>query len=253
MRLLSVDKDGKLCLTEFHQNIPPYAVLSHTWRPDGGEVLFKNVNDGSAREKAGYNKVAFCRETAASHGLKYFWVDTCCIDKSSSSELQESINSMFSYYRGANRCYVYLADVSVRDYDLSSHSSQRSLETSFRNSRWFTRGWTLQELIAPSSVEFYSQEGKRLGDKHSLGPQIHEATGIPVSAFQGAPLSGFDIEARLRWSKGRQTTREEDWAYSLFGIFDVCLPLLYGEGRTKAITRLMREIHLGSRGKCLVR
>jgi hypothetical protein len=157
MRLLYMDESRKICIAQFDRNIPPYAILSHTWRPDGGEVLFQDIANGSARDKPGYSKVAFCAETAASHGFKYFWIDTCAIDKSSSAELQESINSMFAWYRDAQRCYVYLSDVSVEDYDLGSHSLQHSLEVAFSRSRWFTRGWTLQELIAPSSVEFYSQ------------------------------------------------------------------------------------------------
>jgi hypothetical protein len=248
MRLLNLDANGALCLTEFLDNVPPYAILSHTWRPDGGEVVFKDIANGTARNKAGYNKIAFCGETAASHGLKYFWVDTCCIDKSSSAELQESINSMFAWYRAASRCYVYLTDVSTGDYDLSNQSSQLALEAAFQRSRWFKRGWTLQELLAPTSVEFFSQDGKKLGDKKTLEQQIYEITKIPVSALQGAPLSQFSVDMRFSWAQERETSRKEDWAYSLLGIFDIFIPLLYGEGREKAIMRLKREVTKALRG-----
>ncbi len=173
--------------------------------------------------------------------LKYFWIDTCCIDKSSSAELQEAITSMFRWYHNATRCYVYLSDVSVGDCDASGR--QLPWESTFRASRWFTRGWTLQELLAPDSVEFFSQEGKRLGDKRSLEQQIHEITRIAVQALHGTPLSQFSINERFQWAEQRQTTREEDWAYSLLGIFDISIPLMYGEGKKNAVNRLTKEIY----------
>ena len=153
--------------------------------------------------------------------------DTCCIDKTNAVELQEAVNCMFRWYHRAAICYAYLADVSTPAW-----------ETPFRTSRWFTRGWTLQELIAPESVDFFSQEGMRLGSKRSLEQDVHEITKIPVSALRGSPLSGFSVEQRMAWMAKRETTRQEDMAYSLFGIFDVCMPLLYGEGREKALKRL---------------
>jgi len=244
MRLLCLDEHGKPSLTEFLGNkIPPYAALPHTWRPDGGEVTFKDILDGVATNRPGYTKLSFCGEKAASHGLKYFWVDTYCIDKSSSAELQESINSMFYWYSNATRCYVYLSDFSIGDYELSSRSSQSFWESSFRVSRWFTRSWTLQELLAPTSVEFFSREGKRLGDKQSLERQIHEITGIPIIALRGTSLAQFSVNERFSWAQSRNATRHEDWAYSLLGIFDIAIPLLYGEGREKAIVRLKKEIN----------
>ena len=143
MRLLYLDAHGKPCLEKFSDKIPPYAILSHTWGPDGdgSEVTYEDVSKGIAECKVGYNKIRFCGEKAASHGLKYFWVDTCCIDKSSSSELQYAITSMFRWYRDAARCYAYLSDVSIDDCDLNSQF-QFPWESAFRASRWFTRGWT---------------------------------------------------------------------------------------------------------------
>jgi hypothetical protein len=243
MRLLRLEDDGEFSLAEFvGRNIPRYAILSHTWRADGGEVTFKDIVDGAGRSRAGYNKIRFCGEQAAKDGLQFFWVDTCCIDKSSSAELSEAINSMFRWYRNATKCYVYLSDVSIDVSNQSTQSSQLPYELAFRQSRWFTRGWTLQELLAPLSVEFFSREGKQLGDKKSLELQIHEITGIAVRALQGSPLSQFSVSERISWAAKRQTTIEEDQVYCLLGIFDTHLPLIYGEGMEHAFHRLRKEI-----------
>jgi Heterokaryon incompatibility protein (HET)/NACHT domain len=248
MRLLYLDDYGVLCLTEFFGgNIPPYVMLSHTWGLDGCEVTYEDLLKGTAEKKAGYTKIRLCGEAVASYGLRYFWVDTCCIEKSNSTELQEAITSMFHWYHDAVHCYVYLSDVSISDDDLNSRSNQFPGESAFRGSRWFTRGWTLQELLAPASVEFFSKEGMRLGDKKSLEQQIHEITGIAVPALRGTPLSQFSVSERFKWAEKRQTTREEDWAYSLLGVFDISMPLIYGERREKAITRLRKEIDEASK------
>ena len=152
---------------------------------------------------------------------------------------------MFRWYQNAARCYVYLTDVSKPDIGVDN---QRAWEEVFRKSRWFTRGWTLQELIAPASVEFYSKEGKLLGDKVSLGQLVCEITGIPIRAFQGSPLSDFGIPERMAWAEPRQTKREEDSVYSLLGIFDVHMPLIYGERKENAFKRLYEEIGKSSKG-----
>jgi hypothetical protein len=166
----------------------------------------------------------------------------CCIDKSSSTELTEAINSMFRWYKNASKCYVYLSDVSKSGHATDVQSSPATWEAAFRKSRWFRRGWTLQELIAPASVEFFSREGNRLGSKRSLEQHIHDITGIPIRALRGEFLKGFEVEERLSWAKHRETKRQEDKAYSLLGIFDIQMPLLYGEGREKALVRLRKEI-----------
>ena len=157
MRLLQSDSDGNLSLTEsFEDDIPEYAILSHRW--EAGEVTFKDLIDGTSKGKAGYGKIQFCGEQARRDELEYFWVDTCCIDKSSSAELSEAINSMFRWYQKAARCYVYLSDVWTGDRKASDASAECTWESAFRASKWFTRGWTLQELLAPRSVEFFSRE-----------------------------------------------------------------------------------------------
>lgn len=238
-------QNGELSLTEeLFDEIPPYAILSHTWSEEASEeVTFRNMEDGTWRSKPGSAKIKFCSEQAMRDGLEYAWVDTCCINKSTMDEVQLSINSMFQWYRGAAHCYVYLSDVSMNAR--FPHGDQINIpwEAAFRSSKWFTRGWTLQELLAPASVQFFSQEGLRLGDKVSLEREIHDVTKIAISALRNAgSFSQFDVDERLRWAETRQTTRTEDWAYCLFGIFGVFMPLNYGEGRDNAVRRLRREI-----------
>jgi len=241
MRLLQVDENGEFSLTTVPINdIPRYAILSHTWGDDEEEVTFKDLKKGSGKKKSGYKKIQFCGAQASRDGLQYFWVDTCCINKSDLTELSEAINSMFRWYKKAAKCYVYLSDVSAIGLDPIDESLQL-WEPAFRNSRWFTRGWTLQELIAPPSVEFFCSHGRRLGDKKELEQQLVEITGIPALALRGTSLSEFPVNERMSWAETRMTHRAEDKAYSLLGIFDICMPLLYGEGWEKAFIRI-REL-----------
>ena len=196
MRLLRRNKAGWFSLTTYdfslttfdRRNVPEYAILSHRWGADGDEVTFQDLEKGTGKDKIGYKKLNFCGEQAVYDGLEYFWIDTCCIDKKNNTELSEAINSMFKWYRGAKKCYVYLPDVYISE-DSKNQFAQYEWEPVFRKSTWFTRGWTLQELIAPASVEFYSVEGKLLGDKKSLERQIHEITGISLQALQGGSLT----------------------------------------------------------------
>ncbi|RYP05879.1 hypothetical protein DL765_009689 [Monosporascus sp. GIB2] len=244
MRLLRRSHTGEFNLTNDFvgdDTIPPYAILSHTWTEDQ-EVTFQDIIDGTGQSKTGYDKIQFCEQQAKNDGLRYFWVDTCCINKLNYGELQEALHSMFRWYQNAAKCYVYLSDVSTVKRKASDGFSEYPWEPAFRESRWFTRGWTLQELLAPSSLEFFSRERKRLGDKKLLTQQIHKITGISKSALQGAPLSQFSVNERLSWTENRQTKLEEDKAYSLLGIFDVHIPLIYGEGMARAFQRLMDEI-----------
>ena len=239
MRLLEHKPNGDLVLCEFtSRNIPAYAILSHTW--GDGEVSLQEIEADTCTDKAGWKKIDFCAKQAEADGYRYIWVDTCCIDKKNAVELSEAVNSMFRWYQNASKCYVYLSDVSIGQDDV--RQSQPRWEASFRNSRWFTRGWTLQELIAPSSVEFFCSEGQRLGDKKELLQQIHEITGIPVNVIRGAALSNFDVNERMLWAQGRETMRPEDMAYALLGIFGIHMPLIYGEGMLNAFNRLEWEI-----------
>jgi hypothetical protein len=244
MRLLKRQSNGCFSLTEnlLDKDISryPYAILSHRWGDASKEVTFEDIENGSGQDKAGYEKIIFCAEQAAKDGLNYIWVDSCCIKKSSDPELSEAINSMYRWYSRAARCYVYLSDVSIGVE--GGPFSQSAWHESFLTSQWFSRGWTLQELLAPGSVEFFSRERMPLGDKSSLSRQIHGITGIALSALQGTPLSQFSTDERFKWAHTRHTTREEDWAYCLLGIFDISMPLIYGEGREKAVVRLRKEI-----------
>src|SRR3569833_208308 len=238
MRLLEYT-DGRFVLTkELVRDLPQYAILSHTWGPDTEEVTFRDLVEDTGKDKIGYKKIEFCGKQTKRDGLRYFWVDTCCIDKSNNHELTTAINSMFRWYQNAARCYVYLSDIST------AGSSQPGFawEPAFRVHRWFTRGWTLQELLAPALVEFFAPDGRRLGDKRSLEQQIHEITGIPVPALRARDLSQFGVDERFKWAATRQTTHEEDWAYCLLGIFGIFMPLIYGEGKEHAVRRLTREI-----------
>jgi hypothetical protein len=251
MRLVQRSDAGDFVLTQVNEasTLPPYAILSHTWGADADEVTFEDLTNNTGKDKPGYKKIRFCAEQAARDGLDYFWVDTCCIDKSNRAELSHAINSMFRWYHKATRCYVYLQDVPSHPLDNNEDLNQSLWISAFRRSKWFTRGWTLQELLAPASVEFFSWEGKRLGDRSSLGQQIHEITVIPELALQGAPLSQFGVNERLSWIEFRETKREEDRAYSLLGIFDVRIPPIYGEGMESAFKRLREGI--SKQEKCI--
>jgi hypothetical protein len=243
MRLLKcLPGDGGFELTSFSEDLaPPYAILSHTWIDDQ-EVTYIELLAGRGIDKRGYDKIRFCGERAAADGLTYFWVDTCCIDKATNDELSTAINSMFRWYQRAVKCYVYLTDVSVPEEVTDAEAFSISWGQAFRRSRWFTRGWTLQELLAPASVEFFSQDGKRLGSKISLEQEIHEITGIPIRALRVQKLTEFSVEARMSWAARRTTTLKEDKVYCLLGIFGVFLSLIYGEGEDHATTRLREEI-----------
>lgn len=243
MRLLRRSSSGNIELVSFEDsdNRPPYAILSHTWT-EGQEVTYDELSTDTGTTKAGYDKIRFCVDRAARDGLEYAWVDTCCIDKSNQLELQIAINSMFRWYQQARKCYVYLSDVSVCGRTSNVVTGRVSWKQAFRRSRWFTRGWTLQELLAPRTVEFFSKEQKKLGDKRDLERDIYEATDIPVQALRGRPLSEFSVDQRMSWTDGRTTSREEDSVYCLTGIFGVFVMPNYGEGRKYASFRLEDEI-----------
>lgn len=242
MRLLYLDEDGKLSLTEdlIHNKLPPYAALSHTWHEE--EVTYDDVCNGTGLSKAGYSKIQFCAQQAHRDGLRYFWIDACCIDKANFIELQHAINSVFGYFRGAARCYVLLSDVPSYNRKTDSEDGELSCMRAFRYSRWFTRAWTLQELLAPHNLIFFSRNGEELGSRADLREIIHQITNIPIPALDGIHLDYFSVEERLSWAHKRNATRPEDHVYSLLGLFGVFMPPMYGEGRDNAFKRLRREI-----------
>jgi hypothetical protein len=253
MRLLKRSSDDDFDLISVNDDEPPpYAILSHTWittETESYEVTYNELVAGIRKDKVGYEKIRFCGDRAAADDLEYFWVDTCCIDKSASNELSAAINSMFRWYQRAAKCYVYLSDVSVVGETTDAEADRASWEDDLRRSRWFTRGWTLQELIAPASVEFFSKEGKLLGSRTSLEHIIHDVTKIPVEVLRGQSLGDFGVEEKMSWVAGRTTTMKEDKVYCLLGLFRVFLPLIYGEGEEYARQRLSEEIQKRQNGR----
>ena len=228
MRLIKI-RNPELTLEEFNDlEIPPYAILSHTWQDD--EISFSDLPlySNGASYKAGHAKiVAFCAHAQA-RGFEYAWIDTCCINKSSTTELSEAINAMYRWYSRAGVCFTYLSD-----HDLEKDSLQES--------RWFKRGWTLQELIAPREVEFYDKSWRLFGTKSELKTEISRFTGIAESVLAGASPQFCSIAQRMSWAAGRETTRKEDRAYSLLGLFDVTLPLIYGASDSRNAFILLQE------------
>lgn len=346
MRLLTADGAPELRVFNNEASRPDYAILSHTWGPEEDEVLFYDLSDlTKATLKTGWLKIDYTRKEALRKGLEYVWIDTCCIDKSSSAELTEAINSMFKWYQKAAACYVYLYDVQYADQDepndpcptakqhVAAHakskkkkspsSNERSdqptslhafaknstdsclneeendktddhylgdtvdhevgrdyredkrhpwsslfqsdleqsqfesflprtiswpehVEIAFRHSRYFTRGWTLQELLAPnpSHVYFFSAQWRYLGPLPWLRHLVGDITGIHASLLleeHVRRLDAYSVAQRMSWASRRTTTRPEDVAYCLLGIFNINMPIIYGEG-DKAFFRLQQEI-----------
>lgn len=219
-----------------------YAILSHTWEED--EVLFKDMYDiGHAKSKKGWSKVQMTCRLARKQSLAYAWVDTCCIDKSSSAELSEAINSMFRWYQMAGICYAYLSDLAATDSLVDSSVIRPQL----KRCKWFTRGWTLQELISPPNIIFFDSTWTVIGSKQILIGELSSITGVDVAVLQSPSLVfNVPVGKRMSWAAKRVTTRGEDVAYCLLGMFRVHMPLLYGEGSANAFTRLQEHI-LGRR------
>ncbi|PMD57602.1 HET-domain-containing protein, partial [Hyaloscypha bicolor E] len=229
MRLLNV---FTMKLEEyFGSQIPGYDILSHCWGTE--EITFGDINGSTWREKDGALKIvnaSFQCRSRANHQRRYIWIDTCCIDKSSSAELSEAINSMYNWYKRSVVCFAYLGDV------------DKDVEDEIRKSRWFTRGWTLQELVAPKEVIFFDKNWNYLGDKNTLSTLLSQITTIPEAVLANPPRHrSCSLARKMSWAAGRETTREEDIAYCLLGLFEVNMPLLYGEG-ARAFIRLQEEI-----------
>lgn len=255
MRLLSTNA------LEFYDflgtGIPRYAILSHRWERD--EMSYQDMIKEMERnknswpgptdilQKQGYRKISEFRRLALQDGYEYIWADTCCIDKLSSSELQEAINSMYQWYWDSDVCYAYLSDVSVPTDRIDSDGRflfKSSDLKSFQRSQWFTRGWTLQELLAPRALIFVDQHWQKFGTAYDLEKFIETATSIQVQrhVHQDRKRSEvLQVGQCMAWAATRSTTRLEDRAYSLLGLFDVNLPMMYGEGG-RAFQRLQEEI-----------
>ncbi|KAN0121996.1 HET domain containing protein [Hyaloscypha variabilis] len=235
MRLIDVEKKK---LEEFiGGSIPPYAILSHTWGTNEDEILYEDIEQGNVN-KSGPQLFKFeaCCKQAFQDGLRYAWIDTCCIPRSDFTELGEAINSMFRWYKNTAVCYAYLADVPA-GVDCSDPNSK------FFTSRWFTRGWTLQELLAPKEVRFYDAAWNFLGTKGDMSIAIETITGIPRPVLQGwASLDTQSVAQRMSLASKRVTKRPEDIAYCLLGLFSVYLSMIYGEGAEEAFSRFQQKI-----------
>ncbi|KAF7502245.1 hypothetical protein GJ744_006300 [Endocarpon pusillum] len=259
MRLLHVTK---LKLKEFFdENVPPYAILSHRWGPD--EVSYQDFMGGFKQDGAGYKKIEKCCAYAATNiktidlsdlpqrredipdsdwvwvvtPIYWVWIDTCCIDKSSSAELSEAINSMYHWYAESRACYAYLSDVTKSD-GINQTLSE------LQNSEWFKRGWTLQELLAPMDLVLLDKNWTELGTRSHLLAHVAQATGIAEERLElcwSNKASGVSVAERFSWAAHRKTTRVEDVTYCLLGLLGQNMPLLYGE-RDKAFLRLQLEI-----------
>ncbi|KAI6097064.1 heterokaryon incompatibility protein-domain-containing protein [Pisolithus sp. B1] len=239
-------------LQQFDAETAKYAILSHRW---GTEIDYDDMNrfmtmdekDGvEISECDGYQKIIRSCEQAQEDGYCWMWIDTCCIDKRSSAELSEAINSMYRWYHNAQRCYVYLSDVEQSVFPAEQDFGR--FVTSNGWPEWFSRGWTLQELIAPKEVTFFNKGWVSLGTKRDLTSTLEIITRIPHEVFRDEEvLRGSDPSKRpsvaqiMSWAADRETTRVEDRAYSLLGLFGVNMPMLYGEG-SKAFERLQLEI-----------
>ncbi|KJA23135.1 hypothetical protein HYPSUDRAFT_138148, partial [Hypholoma sublateritium FD-334 SS-4] len=224
----------KRLLEEVVKESVDYAILSHTWMRDTpGDITF---HDWATREHdpRGNNKIVkFCEVAARNHSVTLGWIDTVCINKDSSSELDESIRSMYNWYRGASVCITYLSETA-------------SISDAHRDS-WFTRGWTLQELLAPVRSVFYNKCWNELGcsDDSEVQTVIQKASGITTKelnlSWKGS-IAEIPFSRRMQMACGRQVTREEDTSYSLMGILGVDIPIAYGEGTRRAFFRLVREL-----------
>lgn len=235
-------------------DVPPYAILSHTWGPGevslqdmqgfGGKLLSTASRMKLFRAKQGLKKVIDAARLASSQGYQWIWIDTCCIDKTSSAELSEAINSMYRWYEASKVCYVYVEDARAprhQNWDLGREGIRAALQ----QSRWATRGWTLQELLAPQVVQFYDGDWAFMGKKSDrvLQTALSEVTGIEIGVLSGQTTAAeVSVANRMKWASRRQTTRPEDAAYCLMGLFGVNMPLLYGEGAQRAFIRLQEEI-----------
>lgn len=250
-------------LREFNSGVPPYAILSHRWEEK--EVTFADLSKRIPEDERevwapddpdkliSWMKIKRACKTAREDNrvFEWIWLDMCCINKDSSAELQESLNSMFAWYRNADICLVYLRR--IPDCTIEDASRDGS---EFRASEWFTRGWTLQELIAPNdTMLFLSRNWRPIGTRGKLANIISEITNIDVELLsrpspplltgqraEALDFSKWSIATRMSWAANRQTTRAEDRAYSLSGLFDVTMPVMYGEGGENAFRRLQLEI-----------
>ena len=225
-----------------------YAILSHRWI-DSTEVDYEEMVDlakvdrqeqDEIRGRQGYTKIVNTCKQAKQDGYEWLWIDTCCIDKRNSAELSEAINSMYRWYANAKICYAYLHDVDGSSFPTKKDEEKYSKSNGWPE--WFSRGWTLQEMIAPRNLQFFNKDWQLIGDKNNLAAILNTITGVPKHILaDGLEENRPCVAQIISWAATRTTTRVEDRAYSLMGLLDVNMPMLYGEGK-KAFHRLQIEI-----------
>ncbi|KAI6002255.1 heterokaryon incompatibility protein-domain-containing protein [Pisolithus orientalis] len=224
-----------------------YAILSHRWKTEvtyeemTGLIRMNSRKRVDVRERDGYQKIIKSCEQAKKDGYEWLWIDTCCIDRRSSAELSEAINSMYQWYRNSQKCYVYFHD--VEESVFPTNQDFRRFGGSNGWPEWFSRSWTLQELIAPKKVEFFNKRWESIGTKQERISTLEDITQIPWDVLMWGPshLGRRNVAQVMSWAADRKTMRVEDRAYSLLGLFGVNMPILYGEG-SKAFQRLQKEI-----------
>ena len=253
MWVLSTSR-AKLHFFQNPEEVPDgYAALSHVWDKKEGEQSFQDIQrinedcnrNGTNPRDFVCEKIQRCCELAEKHGYKWVWIDTCCIDKTSSADISEAVNTMFQYYSFARICYGYLADIPYYETNFpesADHKAYHGVRCNLVCSEWFCRGWTLQELIAPRFFLFLSQDWKVFGSRSDFAIILEIKFGIPAALLKYEVSHRiYSIAQRMYWYGKRKTARLEDEAYCLLGLFDIHMPTLYGEGRN-AFRRLQEEI-----------
>ncbi|KAK7439990.1 hypothetical protein VKT23_017243 [Stygiomarasmius scandens] len=244
-----------LKLVEFRENdtIPPYAILSHTWGKKGELIIWDRRSWYSDDEevvyaefikprketfsKSGYRKIQGACQQACQDGIRYIWVDTCCIEQGNHEDVAANITSMHAYYQNAEICYAYLADIKERE-DMFGDRDLWGFRTG-----WFGRGWTLQELLAPRTVVFFNKHWQRIGDKYNLRDDISHITTIPPIVLSGElSIQDVDVLTRMSWAVGRLTTKPQDEAYCLQGLLGVLVKPDYDESSYASFNRLGKAL-----------
>ncbi|KAI0381464.1 heterokaryon incompatibility protein-domain-containing protein [Hypomontagnella monticulosa] len=281
MRLLKTTSYELLEANDIPTPFPPYTILSHTWISPKDEITYQDIKrrkddiESSIFKQKGWSKLKQYCDRAAKDGWEWAWMDTCCIDKTNPADTQEAINAMFRWYQNAGICYAYLEDVDIlkilrvhedaellRGVDILEEADideisrcgdvadfNNFLHTALRQfivgAKWFTRGWTLQELLAPHYLVLVDRAWRRIGTRESWAMEIREASKIEarhLTGFRPTDFQSCSIAMRLSWAARRETTVEEDETYSLIGLFGISMPLIYGEGRWRAFNRFQREL-----------
>ncbi|KAK7461859.1 hypothetical protein VKT23_008289 [Stygiomarasmius scandens] len=235
------------------KSVPEYAIISHRWR-EGEEVGFAEFTTRALDKNkpnacpSGYTKIMKACEQARRDEISWIWIDTSCIDQDNHEDVARSIKSMYAYYRNARVCYAWLHDVSASltpstTWNVVEGINSGGLKAEVEESEWFSRGWTLQELLAPKEVIFFDRNWEEVGRRSVLTDVISLRTGIPEPVLEGiVPLQDVDMVKKLCWSVNRQTSKPEDQAYCLLGILGVSMEPCYGEGVQKAFDRLTKVL-----------